>query len=293
MGQEGGSSNSSSPWNWVEIEPGIAHVLCDPCSPFQFQHPSQRVASAILPSTCRHSVSPVQVMNFCTTLSSPPSVQVLRHAETVLQAWGLQFKVSETIVCRLVRCFDSAFLLSLPRPPGFKVGTFSPPQIHRYLWYRQAAKALGWRDRQKISAEIEDLLKVHVWPDEAAESCNGGSAVECRQTVYSGSDPHARKGSSGKERQGIIGAGSKSREALGPNQTILRANANAGPDTAESGILDTWRRGGKRARECSTAPVDEADGEECTPQTGTADDCGRGWDSKRARGQPELPREST
>lgn len=222
-------------------------------------------------------------MNFCTTLSSPPSVQVLRHAETVLQAWGLRYRVSETIVCRLVRCFDSAFLLSLPRPPGFKVGTFSPPQIHRYLWYRQAARALGWRDRQKFPPEIEDLLKVLVWPDEAAEMCDSTSAVECRQTVYSGSDPCSTKGSSGNERQGIIGTGSRSRDELGPNRPILRVNASGGSHTAESGILDTCRRGGKRARDCSTTPITEANGEECTPQTGTADDCGRGWDSKRPR----------
>lgn len=45
-------------------------------------------------------------MNFGTTLSNPPSEQVLRHAETVLRAWGLWFRVSETVVCRLVRCLD-------------------------------------------------------------------------------------------------------------------------------------------------------------------------------------------
>jgi hypothetical protein len=108
-------------------------------------------------------------MIFVVTLSNPPSEQVLCEAESVIQAWGLRSGVPDTVVSRLVSCFDSKFLLSLPRLAGFKRGKFSPSQIHCYLWYRQAAKALGWRDRQKFPTEIEDLLKVRVWPDGEAE----------------------------------------------------------------------------------------------------------------------------
>ena len=231
-------------------------------------------------------------MNFCTTLSSPPSEQVLRHAETVLQAWGLRFRVSETVVCRLVRCLDSGFLLSLPRPPGFKVGKFSPPQIHRYLWYRQAAKVLGWRDRQKFPWEIEEFLKVHVWPDEAAEICTATSAGVCRHRLHAGAATDVRKGSPAKERQSIMCQGETSREEQGLNRGILGGDSSAGSETANSAITDTVIWTGKRARECSTAPFAQADGEDCTRQSGSTDDDGGGWDSKRARLQLDLPRES-
>ena len=87
--------------------------------------------------------------------------------------WG-----SKTVICRLVRCFDSKFLLSLPRPTGFKQGKFSASQIHRYLWYRQAAKALGWRNKQKFPTEIEDLLKVRVWPDGEVKRRDTQSAID-------------------------------------------------------------------------------------------------------------------
>ena len=116
-------------------------------------------------------------MNFAARLSNPPSEQVLREAESVIQAWGLTSGFPETVVCRLVSCFDSKFLLSLPRPPGFKRGKFSAEQIHRYLWYRQAAKTLGWHDRQKFPAHIENLLKVRVWPDGEAETTDAQCVI--------------------------------------------------------------------------------------------------------------------
>lgn len=75
----------------------------------------------------------------------------------------------DTVISRLVSCFNSKFLMSLPKSTGFKRGKFSPSHIHRYLWYRQTAKTLGWRDRHKFPTEIEDLLKVRVWPDGEAE----------------------------------------------------------------------------------------------------------------------------
>ena len=231
-------------------------------------------------------------MNFGTTLGNPPSEQVLRHAETVLRAWGLRFRVSETVVCRLVRCLDSGFLLSLPRPPRFKVGKFPPPQIHRYLWYHQAAKVLGWWDRQKFPYEIEKLLKVLIWPDEAAEMCNGASAVECRDIRGAGSASDARKGSPGKDRQSIRCPAETNGEELGPNRGILGGDSSAACETANSAITNTVIWTGKRPRECSTTPESQADGEVCTLQSGSTDDCGRGWDSKRPQIQPNLPSES-
>lgn len=116
-------------------------------------------------------------MKFVAILSNPPSEQVLREAESVIQAWGERSGFPETAVCRLVRCLDSKLLLSLPRPPGFKRGKFSAAQIHRYLWYWQAAKTLGWRDRQKFPAHIETLLKVRVWPDGEAETADAQTVI--------------------------------------------------------------------------------------------------------------------
>jgi hypothetical protein len=205
----------------------------------------------------------------------------------------LRFRLSETVVGRLVRCFDSAFLLSLLRPAGFKVGKFSPPQIHRYLWYRQAAKVLGWRDRQKFPREIEELLKEVVWPDEAAELCGATSAVERRNELDYDGRQDARKGSSGKERQSHYCPGDTIREELGPDRGTLREHTSVGSETANSGIVLTFAdTTAKRARECSTAPFAQAVGEDCTRQNCSADEGGRGWDSKRARLRVEVPRES-
>lgn len=46
------------------------------------------------------------------------------------------------------------------------------------MWYRQAAKALGWCDRHKFPTEIENLLKTCVWPDGEAERREAQSAID-------------------------------------------------------------------------------------------------------------------
>ena len=140
-------------------------------------------------------------MKIIAILSNPPSGQVLREAEGVIQAWGLTSGFPETVVCRLVSCLDSKFLLSLPRPPGFKRGKFSAAHIHRYLWYRQATKTLGWRDRQKFLALIENLLKVRMWPDGEAEIADAQSVINHPNST------HEIDAGSGDDRRGYEAIG--------------------------------------------------------------------------------------
>ena len=278
VGHSGGSSNSVGRGNWLLYPPVMADVMHISIE----DHRDLPLQFVLQPADI------FWVMNFCTALSRPPSEQVLLYAETALQTWGLRFRVSESVVTRLVCCLDSTFLLSLPRPLGFKVSEFSPPQIHRYLWYRQAAKALGWRDRQKFPSEIEALLKLLVWPDEAAEMCNATNTVECRNKPSTGSGDVARKGSSGKDRQG-----STDTTELGSSRGNSTVGASCGSDTADPGIVDICWRGGKRSRECSPENLPQADGEDCTFESGSTDDLERGGDSKRARLQLQRARDST
>ena len=255
-----------------------------------------------------------EVMNFATSLSNPPSELVLRQAESVIQAWGLRMKVSETVVCRLVRCFDSKYLLSLPRPAGFKVGKFSTPQIHRYLWYRQAAKALGWRDRQKFPAQIEELLKVLVWPDGEAEMHDSCSAIDCRnntQQSHSGGfaagrghgavghvsrdarerghavDTHntlgAREGSAWEDQHSIVRPSYTSSDELCSNRTIQSGDASGGSEPADSAVDHTCNIAGKRARPWSTSHSTQSHAEEFRNHPSSDDRDGEGWDAKRSQ----------
>lgn len=256
-------------------------------------------------------------MNFATKLSNPPSEQVLRQAESVIQAWALRCRVSETVVCRLVRCLDSKFLLSLPRPAGFKVGKFSAPQIHRYLWYRQAAKALGWRDRQKFPAEIESLLKLLVWPDGEAEICDVSSAITCQrpsQTTNTGGisdaaghwtvghvsrdagqrghamDTHntfgAGKGSSGEEHRRIVRPSPTVDAKPSYSGVFPGSIASAGSDAGDPFIDDTCSITGKRPRPSETTHRAQSDAAGSGIRPGSDDRDNAGSDGKR----PRLPR---
>lgn len=252
-----------------------------------------------------------EVMNFATLLSNPPSELVLRQAESVVQAWGLRIKVSKTIVCRLVRCFD--YLLSLPRPAGFKVGKFFAPQIHRYLWYRQAAKALGWRDRQKFPAEIEELLKVLVWPDGEAEGHNSCSAIDERNNTHKshsggfaagrglGAVGHvsrdarerghvvdmqntlsARKRSAWEDQHSVVRPGYTCSEELCTDRSIQCGDASGGGAPADSAVDHTCSIAGKRARPQPTSHCTQFHAHKNGNHLGS-DNRDRGWDTKRSR----------
>ena len=248
-------------------------------------------------------------MNFVAKLSNPPSEQVLREAESVIQLWGLTSCFPETVVHRLVSCFDSKFLLSQPRPPGFKRGKFAAPQIHRYLWYRQAAKALGWRDRQKFPVHIENLLKLRVWPDGEAETTDAQSVInhpKLAHRIDAGSgdttsaygaagrvpkfgaewgyagDAHSAIGppigSSGEEQPQEHGPGSTSVEELvcerDAGQRFVAGSCSGNPASA--------------AVTCSSPRANSCTGPHDTP-TDAHDRDAVGWQAKRKRVAHELP----
>lgn len=248
-------------------------------------------------------------MNFAARLSNPPSEQVLREAEGVIQAWGLSSGFPKDVVCRLVSCFDSKFLLSLPRPPGFKRKKFSAEQIHRYLWYRQAAKTLGWRDRQKFPSHVENLLKVRVWPDGEAETTDAQCVINHpNKTIGIAADTRdersghgaqgrvpkfgAEWGYGGQEQRDIaapIGpSGEEHSEEHGPGSTCAEKlvcqcgtehGFESGSCTRSAGSTAITCSSGRAG--CCTMPHDTL--------ANTGDRDAGGWTSKRLRVAHPLP----
>ena len=248
------------------------------------------------------------VMNFVTTLDNPPSEHVLLQAKSVIQAWGLQCRVSEIVVCGLVRCLESKFLLSLPRPPGFKVGKFSAPQIHRYLWYRQAAKALGWRDRQKFPATIEALLKELVWPDVKTKIGDASGAIECQLSAkrdntggFVDAAGHwivefggnvgvgTGKGSSGEDQRRLVRT-CTTLDAEPCSTAIAGCGDGNSCSVPGNNVVDhTASRTGKRPRPSSTTPSTQSDAADCGISAGSDDRDNAGWGGKQPRRELEVP----
>ena len=214
-------------------------------------------------------------------------------------------------------------LVVITKAYRIKRGKNSPSQIHRYLWYRQAAKALGWRDRQKFPVEIEDLLKARVWPDGEAQMRNegqidipnnshktnvgigaagGGLAAfrhvagfvgEWGDVVHTHIKLAARKGSPGEEHIEESGTGSTSAEE--PVSACVRgcgsgARTNSANPFRTSAENKEWDRIGGSKRRRARGGID--DGQACRSETNADENkCDRSvdaryggeWTAKRSR----------
>ena len=108
--QRGGSSNAKGPGNWIEMGRRIA-ANCAIHFAALLGVDEDAHSFRILPSIRVRGDTPQlrEVMNFGVTLSNPPSEQVLRDAESVIRAWGLRSEVPDTVISRLVSCFNSKF----------------------------------------------------------------------------------------------------------------------------------------------------------------------------------------
>lgn len=94
--------------------------------------------------------------------------------EEELEIWFTGQGVSSEGARRAVRLLDADALLSQPRPSRWnRRGTFGVQERCRYLWYRHAARILGWCDRRRFPDRVTRILRGHIFPtlgehDEAA-----------------------------------------------------------------------------------------------------------------------------
>ena len=90
------------------------------------------------------------------------------HLEGILQRWFAAQGVSEEGATRAVRLLDASTLLVQPRPSRWnRRGAFGIQERCRYLWYRHAARILGWCDRRRFPDIVTGILRDHVFPSEA------------------------------------------------------------------------------------------------------------------------------
>lgn len=84
-----------------------------------------------------------------------------------------------SIVEQCMRLLDEEYLLSLPLPAGVIWPIAPGPRNFRFLFRRQIAALLHWKDRrvegdpQGFSDNLNDFLRDVWWPDELSESLHG------------------------------------------------------------------------------------------------------------------------
>ena len=103
--------------------------------------------------------------------------------EAVLQRWFADQGVSQEGATRAVCLLDASTLLAQPRPSRWnRRGAFGVQERCRYLWYRHAARILGWCDRRRFPDLVTGILRGHAFPtevvcDEATGEAGKGSVA--------------------------------------------------------------------------------------------------------------------
>ncbi|KAG0553302.1 hypothetical protein KC19_12G000500 [Ceratodon purpureus] len=107
-----------------------------------------------------------------------------------LRAWVRGQGRSEGTASKIVALLQVDQLLSEPRPRTWlRRGNFEEEDKLRYLWYRHAARLLGWKERQKFPGFVSTLLKSHTfWShrvrDEAVAQEAGDGAFKPNPGVH-------------------------------------------------------------------------------------------------------------
>ncbi|KAG0597749.1 hypothetical protein M758_12G018700 [Ceratodon purpureus] len=92
-------------------------------------------------------------------------VQEFAGVEAELFRWFRAEGVSEQGSRRAVALLDSAYLHAQLRPsPWNRRGNFGHQERCRYLWYRHAARILGWCDMQQFPEFVRALLRDQYYP---------------------------------------------------------------------------------------------------------------------------------
>ena len=114
--------------------------------------------------------------------------------EGQLERWFAGQGVSKEGASRAVQLLDPRALLAQARPSTWnRRGHFGAQERCRYLWYRHAARILGWCERKKFPDTVTDILRNHIFPsdlrqDEAIGEDGAGSVSACSD----GSGPQFR-----------------------------------------------------------------------------------------------------
>ena len=110
--------------------------------------------------------------------------------ELELQNWFAGQGVSTEGATRAVQLLDPATLLAHPCPSRWnRKGTFGVQERCRYLWYRHAARILGWCERRKFPDCVTTILRGHIFPtdcgrdEETREDGQGRVLAACARAV--------------------------------------------------------------------------------------------------------------
>ena len=105
--------------------------------------------------------------------------------EEQLANWFRGQGVSQEGARRAVVLLDGPTLIAQPRPSKWnRRGVFGDAERCRYLWYRHAARILGWCDRKKFPDVVTEILRVHIFPtvvgnhEALGESTEGGVSAD-------------------------------------------------------------------------------------------------------------------
>ena len=123
--------------------------------------------------------------------------RVLLEAE--LHKWFANQGVSEEGAARALQLLDASTLLAQPRPSRWnRRGDFGVQERCRYLWYRHAARILGWCERKRFPDIVTGILRAHIFPsrhvrDEATREDGSGrlSAGGHRDPIAIVADGHS------------------------------------------------------------------------------------------------------
>lgn len=96
----------------------------------------------------------------------------------LLHTWFVQQGVSARSVDLAIQLCGAVFLQAQPHPRSWnRRGKFEVTQHCRYLWYRHAARILGWCNLKPFPDFVTEILRTHVFPtvvneNEAPCSCS-------------------------------------------------------------------------------------------------------------------------
>ena len=110
---------------------------------------------------------PVSVMGDTVSVRGEEEVKELVGVEAELYRWFRVQGATEEGSRRVVALLNSEYLLVEPRPRRWnRRGDFGHQERCRYLWYRHAARILGWCDRQQFPDFIRGLLRDQYYPSQ-------------------------------------------------------------------------------------------------------------------------------
>lgn len=116
------------------------------------------------------SLLPVLVMGDSVSRRGEEEAKELVGVEAELHRWFRVEGASEEGSRKAVALLNSDYLLAQPRPRRWnRRGEFGHAERCRYLWYRHAAKILGWCERHQFPDFIRNLLREQYYPATTGE----------------------------------------------------------------------------------------------------------------------------